>query len=465
MWDFLKRHLDIIGDSLVADRARRKALKPSDETAFLPAALEILETPPNPLGRTILWGLMAFLVIALIWAALGRIDIVAVAEGKLAPLGQVKIIQAADGGIVRAIHVHEGDSVEQGAPLLELDPTVTDAEVEQARAALEVAEIDRARAAALMQYANTGSWRFAAPKDADPVLVETQRAIVAARIREHQAMRGGARDESTQRRSDIAMVAADVGRIEAQLPLVEGQLAGLRKLEAKGLAPRMRVMEVEERAVGMRADLLVRNEENARARAAHAGALQKVAQIDGTFRREALDAFNEADAAARLRRQELNIAEQKRSQTILSAPDAGVVQQLQVHTVGGVVKPADPLMVIVPRGAELIVEVMVLNRDAGFVREGQPVEVKLEAYPFTRYGVVEGVLEHISRDAIKDETRGLVYAARVKLTRRTIVIDGDMVNLSAGLSAQAEIRTGQRRVIEFLLSPLAKRVDEAGRER
>lgn len=465
MIEFFKRHIEIVRESLVADRERRRTQRPSDEVAFLPAALEILETPPNPLGRMVLWSLMAFVTLAVLWASFGRIDIVAVAEGRIAPLGRVKVIQSPDTGVVRAIHVHEGESVEAGEALIDLDPTVSEAEIEQARAALEVAEIDRARAAALLDYANGGAGRFKGPAGGDATLMATQQAIVGARIREHQASRAGVMEERSQRRSDIAMVAADVGRLEQQLPLIEGQLSGLRKLEAKGLAPRMRVMEIEERAVGVRSDLIVRQEERSRARAAYAGADQKLAQIDGTFRREALDAFNDADAAARLRRAELTIAERKNALTALTAPEAGVVQQLQVTTVGGVVKPADPIMVIVPRGAELVLEAMVLNRDAGFVREGQPVEVKLEAYPFTRYGVVEGVIDSISRDAVEDENRGLVYPVRVKLARSAIMIDGNMVNLSAGLSAQAEIRTGQRRVIEFLLSPLARRVDEAGRER
>lgn len=187
--------------------------------------------------------------------------------------------------------------------------------------------------------------------------------------------------------------------------------------------------ERRQRQIGMRTDLQIRGEERGRARAAFGAAAARLAQVDGSFRREALDAFNEADANARLRREELRIALQKNALTTLLAPDAGVVQQLQVNTIGGVVKPADPLMVTVPAGAELVVEAMVLNRDAGFVHEGQPVEVKLEAYPFTRYGVVPGRLEHISRDAIKDETRGLVYTARVKLSRSAIMIDGNMVNL------------------------------------
>jgi hemolysin D len=140
--------------------------------------------------------------------------------------------------------------------------------------------------------------------------------------------------------------------------------------------------------------------------------------------------------------------------TTLTAPAAGIVQQLQVHTLGAVLRPADPLLVIVPDGSTLVVDAMVLNRDADFVREGQEVRVKLEAFPFTRYGVVDGRLTFMSRDAVQDEHLGLVFPARIELSRFALNVDGRATPLTAGLAATAEIRTGRRRIIEFLLSPL-----------
>lgn len=192
---------------------------------------------------------------------------------------------------------------------------------------------------------------------------------------------------------------------------------------------------------------------------------QRLAAARSTFRREALDAFNEADATARLREQEFNIASERNRRMLLTAPSAGVVQQLQVTTIGAVVRPADPLLVIVPEGTRLVVEANVLNRDAGFVREGQEVRVKLEAFPFTRYGVVQGNLTFLSRDAIEDENLGLVFPARVELSEQSITVGSGGCPLTAGMAVTAEIKTGRRRIIEFLLSPIARRVEEAGRER
>ena len=455
----------MLAESLRLDREARRGRRPSADTAFLPAALEVLETPPNPLGRIILWVILAFMVTALAWAALGRIDVVASASGKVVPRGRVKVIQAADAGVVRAIHVTEGMEVKAGQALLVLDPTITKADVEQARQALMSAEIDVARARALVAFAGGRPARFAPPAGADPDTVRTQRAFIAAKTAELSATLAGLAQDRAQREGDLAMVESEGDKLTEQLPLAREQLEGLETLEGKGYAPRLRVSEVRQRVIGIRQDLAIRKAEAAKSRAAIAAVGQQMARARGEFAREALDALTEAEANRRLRAEELTKARDKAALTVLTAPEDGVVQQIQVTTLGGVVKPADPLMIIVPRGAELIVEVMVLNRDAGFVHEGQTVEVKLEAYPFTRYGVVRGQVEKISRDAIENEELGLIFPARVKLSQPWIVIGGRRTMLSAGLSATAEIKTGERRVIEYLLSPLARRVKEAGRER
>lgn len=461
----LRHHWDVLRESLAADRARSAVAIRQDNPAFLPAALEILETPPNPLGRWILWAMVIFLTIAILWACLGKVDTVAMAEGRVIPQGRVKIIQPADLGVVRAVHVREGQSVGAGAPLVELDPTVSKAEVEQARQALMTSEIDVARARALVDYINGRSGRFNAPAGAPPALVATQNALVSAKISEHRTASAGLRQERSQRRSDLAMVGAEVNKLEEQLPLVQQQLTSMQALGAQGYAPELRVAQVRERFVGMRQDLAIRRAEEAKSRAALEGAEEQLAKLDSQFAREALDALTEAEAARALRAQELTKAADKAGLTILTAPEAGVIQQVQVNTLGGVVKPADPLMVLVPKGGELIVEAMIKNRDAGFVRKGQAVEVKLEAFPFTRYGVIEGVVDNISGDAVENEKTGLTFPVRVRLKHPWIMVGGQKSLLSPGMAATAEIKTGDRRIIEYLLSPLLRRVKEAGRER
>jgi hemolysin D len=462
----LAKHLDVAKGALALERERDQTAKELAETAFLPAALEVLETPPNPIGRTILWLMMGFLVIALAWACLGHVDEVAIASGKIIPRGEVKLIQAADYGVVRAIHVVDGQAVKKGQPLIELDPTVSAAEAEQARKSLLVAQTDQARARALAEYDSpTGGSALAPLEGVDPQAAETQQKLVAEKIREHNAAHAALVQQIAQHRGELAMVEAEVEKLRGQLPLAQSQYDVMKSLADQGNAPRMRVMELLERVIGLKQDLAIRKAEATKVRAVIHGDEQQLAKLDSEFKRESLDALNEAQAAVALRGEELKKAQEKSRLTVLKAPVDGVVQQLAVHTVGAVVKPADALLVVVPRGAELIVEAMVLNRDAGFVHEGDPVQVKFEAFPFTRYGVVPAVLETISRDAIENKEKGLVYTARARLLQDYIMIGSRRAQLAPGLAATAEIKTNERRIIEYLLSPLSRRIQEAGRER
>jgi hemolysin D len=435
------------------------------ETEFLPAALEVLETPPKPLGRIVLWSLLSFVFIAVLWASFGHIDIVASAQGKVIPRGRVKVIQAADIGVVRAIYVKEGEFVRAGQKLVMLDATLTEADAAQAKESQFVASIDRARALALVDAASGGAGRYVAPEDTPPEIVETQRSLVAARIAEHRTGLSALREERAQKGAELAMVTAEVSKLEEQLPLAEEQLASLVKLDKDGLVPKMRVSEVKERVVGLRQDLMIRREETGKSRAALNGVDSQIAKLQSEFRATALDALTEAEANHRLRSEEVKKADDKAALTILTSPTDGTVAQLAVHTIGAVVKPADSLVVIVPKGEELIVEAMVLNKDVGFVREGQRAEVKLEAFPFTRYGVIEGTIEHLSTDSVENKELGLVFPCLVRLTKPYIRVGDKNISLAPGFAATAEIKTGDRRIIEFLFSPLSRRLQEAGRER
>lgn len=461
----IRKHLTVLTESVAAERERvRTAIKLS-ETDFLPAALEVLETPPNPLGRGILWGLLAFVAIALLWASVGHIDVVAAAQGKIIPRGHVKVIQAADAGVVRAIQVVDGESVRAGQALIVLDPTASAAEAAQARESLAVAAIDRARAQALVDASTGARGRFEAPAGTPPSIITIQESLVAARVAEHRTAVAALQEERAQRASDLAMVSAEVEKLEQQLPLAESQLSSLQALEGPGVVPKLKVAEVKERVVGMRQDLVIRREEMTKDRAALAGVQSQIARTESEFRATALNALNEADANHRLRAEEVRKAEDKASLTVLTSPIDGTIAQLSVHTIGAVVKPADALLTVVPKGEELLVEAMVLNRDIGFVREGQPAEVKLEAFPFTRYGIIAGVVERISHDAVENKELGLVFPCLVKLSRADIDIGPKRIDLAPGFAATAEIKTGHRRIIEYLLSPLSRRLQEAGRER
>jgi hemolysin D len=370
MFETLMRHFKVTRDSLKAHREDERAKVVPQDTEFLPAALEVLETPPNPLGRWVLWSILCFLALALLWSIFGSVDIVAVGEGKLIPRGQVKIIQASDAGVVRVLHVVDGQFVHAGDPLIDLDPTTTGAEVEQARQAVLSAEIDVARARVLAEFAAGRTRAFEAPAGADPIIVAVQQSYLRAKIGEQSSMLAGLENDRHQRVQEAAMIRQEMIKLTQQIPIFTKQLSSLKLLESQGYAASMKVDEMREKVIGMQQDLQIREAEAQKADSAALSAGQAIGTQKAKFANEALDALTEAEATYRLRAEELKKASDKQRQTLLVAPVDGVVQQSIIHTVGGVVKPADALMIIVPRGAELVVEARIPNRDIGFCAPG-----------------------------------------------------------------------------------------------
>jgi hemolysin D len=474
MFENLISHFYAFRDSLKAAKAEEGSRVGVQDPEFLPAALEILDTPPNPLGRTILWVILSFLGLSLIWAIFGSVDIVATGDGKLIPRGQVKIIQTADGGIVRALHVADGKFVHKGDVLIELDPTTASAEYQQAKQALLTAEIDLARARVLADYAAGRGVAFVAPAGADPTIVAVQQSYLREKISEQASILQGLENDRQQRGQEAAMVRQEIVKLEQQTPIFTRQLESLRKLEAQGYAASAKVDEMREKVIGMQQDMQIRTAELQKANSSVISGQSSISAQRAKFANEALNAMTEAQANYHLRSEELKKASEKQRQSVLLAPVDGVVQQSIIHTVGGVVKPADALMVIVPREAELVVEAQIPGRDIGFIRQGQGVELKFEAFPFTRYGTAHGVIEQLNLDAVMDEKRGLLYTAIVHINEpekiagehaQRNVGELDVTRLKPGMATTVEIKTGRRSIISFLLSPLTRRVNEAGRER
>lgn len=459
------RHWAVLRDSWALESERRKTRQRWRETDFLPAALEVVERPPNPLGRAVLWALLAFVAFALAWSVIAKVDVVAVAPGKVIAAGRNKLVQSAEGGVVRAIHVQDGEAVKKGQPLVTLDPTASGADLAQAAAQLQTAEIDAARSRALLSGLRGGPATFAAPAGTPREISATQRQLISSRLTELAAKVGTLREEAAEADASSRGAVAESARLNDTLPLLRERVERRRELANKGFTSRLGQLELEQELVNHQRQMDVQHQQAAGARATRAGVTQQIAMARAEAVREVLADLTKAEADMRLAREELTKADQRSGYQVIRAPVDGTVQQLAVFAEGAVLKPADPILVVVPAGAELVVEAQVLNKDVGFVRPGQPVTVKLEAFPFTRFGTLEGRLVRISRDAVQDEQLGLVYTARVAVEPPNAQARAEGVAMAPGLVATAEIKTDERRVIDYLLSPLQRRVSEAGRER
>lgn len=465
MFETLKKHWQVLLESWSNETEARKTKLKLEEKDFLPAALEILEKPASPVGRAVMWSIVALVVAALVWATLGFVDVVAVAEGRLIPRARVKIVQPIEIGVVRAIRVRDGQRVKAGQVLIELDPTVSGAEAEQARKALRTAEVNRARGRALMAHLSGQPAPFEAPAGLDLASAATQQSLVEALIREYEAKLANLAQQKIERQQDLAATTSQLSKLKSVHGLITEQVTAREPLVEKGWSPRLQLLELKERQVTFARDIDIQRETLEKAKATIATLDTEIERITAEFRKNVITDLAEAENQVSIQTQNLRKAEQRLQLQRLTAPIDGVVQQLAVHTLGGVVQPAQALLIIVPGSGELLVEAMVLNKDIGFVHAGQPVEVKLEAFPFTKHGVIHGVLEDISTDAVQDEKRGLIYPARVKLKAQSIDAGGRQVPLGAGMQVSAEIKTGERRLIDYLLSPIIRYKEESFRER
>ncbi|MEA3014204.1 MAG: rane fusion protein hemolysin [Sphingomonadales bacterium] len=461
----LSRHIAVLGESWrrqnVADRGR----KPIAEHEFLPAALEIVEKPASPGLRILLLLLCILFGLALIWSIVGRVDVVAVASGRTMPVANVKLIQPMEIAVVRAIHVRNGQRVRRGQLLIELDPTTATADEAQAAQGLQASRIAEARNAALLAHLQGRAAVFHAPRGTPPQVAVTQNVLMRSKIAEYEAQRAALAESRAQRAAELRGAMTQVETLRRTLPLIDQQLTARRALAANGHFSRLRLLEYEQLRIEHAQNIAVQQSAADQARAAMGNIEAQIATLREHFAAEAATELSGAETDSGVRSEELNKSVRRRQLQQLRAPVDGTVQQLVIHTVGGVVQPAQTLMVIVPAASEVEVEARVLNRDIGFVREGQAVRVKLEAFPFTDYGWIEGVVETISRDAIEDERLGLVYSARIRLERNYIMLGMRRQLVGPGMAVQAEIKTGRRRIIQYLLSPISRTINEAGRER
>ena len=451
----------------------------ADEQAFLPAALSLQETPVHPAPRRIAFVLMALFVIALAWACLGKIDIVAVAPGRIIVSDRTKVIQPLERSVVNRILVKDGDHVQAGQALVELDPTTAQADVASLMETRKAAQSEWLRTHTLqkmlskqellalahqaLEVKNTinqeapTDWTPADKADAQAQLA-TEWSDITARLAKLSA-------EHQRRQAEMTTVRAMIGKLEATVPIARQREQDFAALTAQGFMSGHANQDRTRERIELERDLATQQARQQEAQAA----LREAEQTRSAYLAETRRALSERQAQADLKRhqtgQELAKATQREQLATLTAPVAGTVQQLALHTEGGVVTEAQALMVIVPDAASVSAEVTLENKDIGFVTPGQEVAIKLETFPFTRYGTVKASVDKVTQDAVNDEKRGAIFPAMLKLEQTHIDVDGKHIKLAPGMNITAEIKTGQRRVIEYLLSPIQRAGSESLRER
>lgn len=457
-----------------------------DELAFLPAAIEIAETPPPPLPWAIGATIIALFCAALIWACAGRVDIVASAPGKIVSSGRTKVIQPFETGVVRAIRVSDGQSVKAGDVLIELDPTLNQADSRHLEGDLVAAELDVARLTAALSDGPDPVAAFHPPETATAAQISTQRQFLIHVLDEQRAKLASLDRQKAQKDAEFATIASAVRKLEAVLPVLQERVEIRQILFSHLTGSKANYLELYQALVETQQELAVQKSKIHEAEAAVGAIIQARAQADAEYRRALSGDLAEAQRKAAGLREDLRKATQKAQLQVLTAPVDGSVQQLAVHTIGGVVTPGEVLLAVAPAELHLEIEAMVSNRDIGFIHAGQDAEIKIDTFNFTRYGLMHGRVLSVSQDAIaRDKPQGqsndqsvgtengssepkgqqLIYAAHVSLDRAQMQVEENLVNLSAGMAVTVEVKTGSRRIVDYLLSPLLKYSQESLRER
>lgn len=413
-------------------------------------------------SHLILWATVAFFVIALGWAALATIDEVTRGVGRVIPSGDVQKVQNLEGGIVAQIMVREGDTVAQGQPLLRIDDTQFAASLKESRVRIQSLKTKIARL-----EAEVAGEVFAPSAELlqHPDIAASELALYQSRRMEFETGIAVLEEERSQSEEQIAELSAENRMLTRSLELANQELAMKRPLAEKGLLPRVEILGVERDANTLEGQLQANQHAIPRARGALAEAERRIDERRANFSTQALAELNERRLElARLEEAQHALADRVR-RTEVVAPVAGIVKQMNVNTIGGVVQPGMDLVEIVPADDSLVVEAEVSPSDIAFLRPGQKAVVKLTAYDFAVYGGLEAELEQISADTIANDDGIRVYQIRVRTRQTHLGSEAEPLPIIPGMAAEVDILTGEKTILNYLLKPLRRARDRALRER
>ena len=424
---------------------------PNDLHEFKPLLIEIEDKPLNPLGRIILYLVLAIMIFGTAWLILAKVDVVVSAQGKVIPSGEIKILKPLESGVVSKIFVKESDRVKKGDILIQIDPTVTDASLSSKQDDLAVINSDIALLYALINESNLSKDELNKLNSSQLSLYNSQKQILASTYEGNKAKLNSAK-------LDIKANESEVNRLS--LLLNKEEEAKIRLQKVLDLIAKKEYEEVSKNIINLKEQkdiALYRLKESNKK-------LEEIIEENEKAIKTIKSSWIETSLSKEKEKRELSaqinaILFSNKTQQIKSPVD-GFVGKLLIHTEGGVVSPNDNLISIVPSDAPLIIKASVLNKDIGFLKLGQEVAIKIDTFSFQKYGLLHGNIIEISKDAIEDEKLGLIYEIKIKPNSLDIKVEGEIKRLEIGMSVIAEVKTGKRRVIELFIYPIIKYMDE-----
>ena len=450
------------------------------EQAFLPAVLEVQTSPPHPLARWLALSLMFLFVIAIIWASVGKVDVMASAEGKIIPSSRIKIIQPFDKGVIKSIYVSEGQRVNQGDKLLALDATITAAEKNRLAQDLAITRIEMHRMQTFITAINT--------QQAPPELIVIsdtkhiteaeltyQQQLLNQQWQQYQSQRDMLVSEEMAKKAELDTTQAQIEKLQKILPIITNRANKLHQLSEQKHATEDQYLLAEQQRIETQQDLISQRSNLRQLKASLKSLDQKDKGLIAEQLSNSYQQISEYQHRINSLTEEFKKAANLNAKKILYAPVDGVVQELKINTVGGVVMEAQTLMTIVPIEEQLEVHAFLQNKDIGYVVEGMNAEIKVHTFPFTKYGVINASVKSITDDAVEPENvkqdlgaqgnTGLVFAMHLLLDKNTLLVNGTDFKLMPGMLVSAEIKIDERTIMDFLLTPIKKGFSESLRER
>lgn len=420
---------------------------------FLPSAISLERESASPAGRSLIWLIIFIFSSSVAWASLSQIDIVAVAPGKIIPDGRTKSVQTSVKARVKNVMVKDGDLVSAGQLLLELDDEQLKAEIKQVEQRHQQADEEVTRYEALLELIRG--------KQKNSSLDLMAKSVWRLYLEEKEQIN----KQITAQNIELKKIKITVDKFNATLPIIRKKEQRLEHLAKNNLSSKQQHLDQKQIRLEVEHEL-ARNEIVLEEILNNIDSLKQSllihqAETENTF----LDKLEQARFMRASSAQELERFDQLKKQYSIFSEVSGRVHQLMLNSTNNVVTPAQQVMLIVPEDRSLKVEAFIKNSDVGFVRQGQTTHVKVDAYPFTKYGLLKGEIEHISSDALEDKLYGYVYKMQVKLDKELLEYQGKNMPLSPGMNVTSEVITGKRRLIDYFLSPLKRFGDESIRER
>lgn len=425
-----------------------------DKHEFTPLLVEIEERPTSPLGRSLLYTILAFMVIGLLWLFLAKIDVVVSARGKVVPEGEIKTLQPIESGSISAIRVREGQAVKKGDVLIEIDPsvTVTDLESKQKNLSLLELEIDRLNALVSDKPFIPNS------TCSDTAAIATQQLAYLSAKSAYEQQRMVIEQQILQTRSQSDASRSDLSRLGQLLSNAKEREARLK--EVLDIIAKRDYVEAQNQRIEYQEQYRMKEHAITQSNSHIRELQEQLRLITQEYRSKLLAELTQKSKEATALRTEVETTLFRNAKQTITSPVDGYVGKLLITTVGGVVTPAEKLITIIPKNAPLLIKATVQNQDIGFIAKAMEAEVKIDTYDFQKYGLIHGNVKHIADDAIEDEKLGPVYEISITPTNTTLKGEGKTLPIHAGMSVTAELKVGKRRVIEFFIYPMIKYLDE-----